>query len=32
MVTRRKTRANFRKLVREKYYDGTSFHRVISGF
>lgn len=27
-----KTCANFRKLVREKYYDGTSFHRVISGF
>ena len=27
-----KTAANFRKLVREKFYDGTSFHRVISGF
>src|SRR5262245_27945 len=27
-----KTCANFRKLVREKYYDGTSFHRVISNF
>jgi cyclophilin family peptidyl-prolyl cis-trans isomerase len=27
-----KTSANFRKLVREKYYDGTSFHRVIAGF
>ena len=27
-----KTCANFRKLVREKYYDGTSFHRVIAGF
>jgi cyclophilin family peptidyl-prolyl cis-trans isomerase len=27
-----KTSANFRKLVREKFYDGTSFHRVIAGF
>src|SRR5262245_43651185 len=27
-----KTTANFRKLVREKFYDGTSFHRVIRGF
>jgi peptidyl-prolyl cis-trans isomerase A (cyclophilin A) len=27
-----KTCANFRKLVAEKYYDGTCFHRVISGF
>jgi cyclophilin family peptidyl-prolyl cis-trans isomerase len=27
-----KTCANFRKLVREKFYDGTSFHRVIAGF
>ncbi len=27
-----KTCANFRKLVTEKYYDGTSFHRVIAGF
>jgi cyclophilin family peptidyl-prolyl cis-trans isomerase len=27
-----KTSANFRKLVREKFYDGTYFHRVIPGF
>lgn len=27
-----KTAANFRKLVREKFYDGTSFHRVIASF
>lgn len=27
-----KTSANFRKLVREKFYDGTCFHRVIAGF
>ena len=27
-----KTSANFRKLVRSKFYDGTSFHRVIAGF
>jgi cyclophilin family peptidyl-prolyl cis-trans isomerase len=27
-----KTSANFRKLVREHFYDGTSFHRVIRGF
>lgn len=27
-----KTSANFKKLVREKFYDGTCFHRVISGF
>ncbi len=27
-----KTSANFRKLVREKFYDGTCFHRVIRGF
>src|SRR5690348_8388288 len=27
-----KTVANFRKLVMEKYYDGTAFHRVIQGF
>jgi cyclophilin family peptidyl-prolyl cis-trans isomerase len=27
-----KTVANFKKLVREKFYDGTTFHRVISGF
>ncbi|HYM80801.1 MAG TPA: peptidylprolyl isomerase [Candidatus Limnocylindria bacterium] len=27
-----KTTANFKKLVREKYYDGTCFHRVIPGF
>ena len=27
-----KTSANFRKLVREKFYDGTCFHRVIKGF
>ena len=27
-----KTSANFRKLVRQKFYDGTSFHRVIKGF
>ena len=26
------TVANFKKLVAEKYYDGTTFHRVISGF
>lgn len=27
-----KTAANFKKLVREKFYDGTYFHRVIPGF
>ena len=27
-----KTAANFRKLVTEKFYDGTCFHRVIPGF
>ncbi len=27
-----KTAANFRKLVAEKFYDGTCFHRVIPGF
>jgi cyclophilin family peptidyl-prolyl cis-trans isomerase len=27
-----KTTANFRKLVAEKFYDGTCFHRVIPGF
>jgi cyclophilin family peptidyl-prolyl cis-trans isomerase len=27
-----KTVANFKKLVREKFYDGTCFHRVIPGF
>jgi peptidylprolyl isomerase/peptidyl-prolyl cis-trans isomerase B (cyclophilin B) len=27
-----KTCANFRKLVAEKFYDGTCFHRVIAGF
>lgn len=27
-----KTCANFRKLVGEKFYDGTYFHRVIPGF
>lgn len=27
-----KTSANFKKLVREKFYDGTYFHRVIPGF
>jgi len=27
-----KTTANFKKLVREKFYDGTCFHRVIPGF
>jgi len=27
-----KTCANFKKLVRDKFYDGTCFHRVISGF
>jgi peptidyl-prolyl cis-trans isomerase B (cyclophilin B) len=27
-----KTAANFRKLVGEKFYDGTCFHRVIPGF
>ncbi len=26
------TVANFKKLVREKFYDGTYFHRVIPGF
>ncbi|HEY3251345.1 MAG TPA: peptidylprolyl isomerase [Ignavibacteria bacterium] len=24
--------ANFKKLVKEKFYDGTTFHRVIPGF
>ncbi|HTK31938.1 MAG TPA: peptidylprolyl isomerase, partial [Candidatus Saccharimonadaceae bacterium] len=27
-----KTSANFKKLVREHFYDGTYFHRVIPGF
>jgi len=27
-----KTVANFKKLVKQKYYDGTYFHRVIPGF
>jgi len=27
-----KTCANFKKLVREKFYDGTCFHRVIRNF
>ena len=27
-----KTVANFKKLVKSKYYDGTYFHRVIPGF
>jgi len=27
-----KTVANFRKLVADKFYDGTCFHRVIPGF
>jgi cyclophilin family peptidyl-prolyl cis-trans isomerase len=27
-----KTVTNFKKLVRQKFYDGTYFHRVISGF
>jgi len=27
-----KTVANFEKLVGEKFYDGLTFHRVISGF
>lgn len=27
-----KTAANFKKLVREKFYDGLTFHRVIAGF
>jgi cyclophilin family peptidyl-prolyl cis-trans isomerase len=27
-----KTVANFKKLVKQKYYDGTTFHRVIPGF
>jgi cyclophilin family peptidyl-prolyl cis-trans isomerase len=27
-----KTAANFRKLVTQKFYDGTCFHRVIRGF
>ena len=26
------TAGNFEKLVRQKYYDGVIFHRVISGF
>src|SRR3989449_6533483 len=26
------TTENFRKLVEKKFYDGTIFHRVISGF
>src|SRR5580765_1270672 len=27
-----KTVTNFKKLVRQKFYDGTYFHRVITGF
>jgi cyclophilin family peptidyl-prolyl cis-trans isomerase len=27
-----KTVANFKKLVKDKFYDGTCFHRVIPGF
>ena len=27
-----KTTANFKKLAREKFYNGTTFHRVIPGF
>ena len=27
-----KTVANFKKLVLEKFYDGTCFHRIIKGF
>lgn len=27
-----KTTANFKKLVKSKFYDGTYFHRVITGF
>ena len=27
-----KTVANFKKLVSEKFYDGLTFHRIISGF
>src|SRR5262245_61972818 len=27
-----KTVANFRRLVKDKFYDGTCFHRVIPGF
>ncbi|MHB1306982.1 MAG: peptidylprolyl isomerase [Limisphaerales bacterium] len=27
-----KTVENFKKLAKEKYYDGTSFHRIIKGF
>ena len=27
-----KTVANFKKLAKEKFYDGTYFHRVITGF
>src|SRR5947209_19723663 len=27
-----KTVENFKKLAREGFYDGTSFHRIISGF
>ncbi|MFN8588583.1 MAG: peptidylprolyl isomerase [Candidatus Eisenbacteria bacterium] len=27
-----RTCANFRKLVRQGFYDGTTFHRVIAGF
>ncbi|HVU24914.1 MAG TPA: peptidylprolyl isomerase [Opitutus sp.] len=27
-----KTVENFKKLAREKFYDGTAFHRIIKGF
>src|SRR5438105_3566335 len=27
-----KTVANFKKLAREGFYDGTAFHRIIKGF
>ncbi len=27
-----KTVANFKKLAKEKFYDGTAFHRIIKGF
>jgi hypothetical protein len=27
-----KTSANFKKLVKQGFYDGTCFHRVIAGF
>src|SRR5512136_3007242 len=27
-----KTVENFKKLARDKFYDGTAFHRIIKGF